>query len=311
MRNDHMANYMKIGLSMIVLFVVLFLLNNDGFAFKIVTLKSKDITPYNKVLEQFKDASNVDIIDYVVADSSKKNKTSVNKIKSTAPDLIFTIGLKALLLVKDEFRRIPIVFCMVMNPGKHGLDGKKNITGITLSVPIKEQIQKLKTVIPYVKELGVIYSYADSPCIVNEAKDIAEQLGIKLILKMVRSEKSVPKALRNLIKKVDCLWLVPDPMVVTKASFEFLLMSSFENSVPIMAYSEEFVKAGALLSLSPDYCKIGVQAARIVDDILGGKPCPDVQQPDFTMFSLNLKTAEKMGIKIPLEVINSAGKVFK
>ncbi|MGR3318420.1 MAG: ABC transporter substrate-binding protein [Candidatus Anammoxibacter sp.] len=307
----HVANYMKINLSIIILSVVLSLWDSDGFAFEIVTLKSKDITPYNKVIEEFRGASKANIIDYVVADSSKKNRVLIKKIKSTAPDLIFTVGLKATLLVKGEFGHVPIVFAMVMRPEKHGLAGKKNITGITLDVSIKEQIQKLKAAIPYVKELGIICSYADSSSLVNEAHEITKKLGINLVSKMIISEKSVPKALRSLIKKVDCLWLVADPTVVTKESFKFLLMSSFENNVPIMAYSEGFVKAGALLSLSPDYCNIGIQAAHIVDDVLRNNLLPNIQHPDITIFSINLKTAGKMGIIIPAEVINSAEKVFE
>ena len=302
---------MKIRLPIIILSAVLFLFSSSGFAFEIVILKSKDIAPYNKVVEEFRGASKANITDYVVTNSLKKNKRLVNKIKSTTPDLIFTVGLKAVLLVKGEIGNIPIVFSMVMHPEKHGLVNAKNITGITLDVPIKEQIQKLKTAIPHIKELGVVYNEANSSSIVNEAKEATEKLGINLIHKKVISAKSVPKAIRSLLKNIDCLWLTADSTVVTKESFEFLLLSSFENNVPIMAYSEGFVKAGALLSLSPDYCKSGIQAAHIAADVLGGNSLPGVQRCDSTIFAINLKTAKKMGIKIPVEVINSAERVFK
>ncbi|MGR3178812.1 MAG: ABC transporter substrate-binding protein [Candidatus Anammoxibacter sp.] len=302
---------MKIRLPIIILSVVLFLLNNDGFAFEIATLKSKDIVPYSKVIEEFRGASKANITDYVVTNSVKENRRLINKIKSTAPDLIFAVGLKAVLLVKGKVGNIPIVFSMVMNPEKYGLERTKNITGITLDVPIKEQIQRLKSVIPYIKNLGIVYNQANSSSVVNKAKRASKELGINLISRKVISEKSVPKAIRSLIKNIDCLWLTADSTVVTKESFRFLLLSSFENNVPIMAYSEGFVKAGALLSLSPDYCNSGIQAAHIAADVSGGKSLPDIQGPDITIFAINLKTAKKMGIKIPIEVINSAEMVFE
>ena len=302
---------MKISLQIIILSVVLSLHHSNGLAFEVITLKSKDITPYNKVVKEFRATSKANIVDYVVRDSSKKNKVLIKEIKSATPDIILTIGLKATLLVKEKIDDIPIVFTMIMQPKKHGLVGKKNITGITLDVPIKEQIQKLKITIPYIKEFGVMYNPSNSSRIIEEAREASGKLGINLIAKKIVSGKTVPKAFRNLIKKIDCLWLMADSTVVTKESFKFLLISSFENNVPIMAYSEGFVKAGALLSLSPDYSKVGIQAARIVDYVLMTDLLPDIQCPDITTFSINLKTARKMRIKIPAEVINMAKNVFE
>ena len=302
---------MKISLPIIILSVVLSLSFSDGFAFEIITLKSRDITPYNKVLEGFRGAEKANIIDYVLTDSLKKNRAMINKIKSTSPDLIFTLGLKATLLVKDEIDHVPIVFAMVMHPEKHGLTDEKNITGVTLDVPIDKQIQKLKTAIPYLKELGIIYNPVNSSAIVNEAREVTKKLGVNLRAKKVISAKSVPKVIRSMIKKIDCLLLVADSTVVTKESFRFILLSSFENNVPIMAYSAAFVKAGVLLSLSCDYSNLGKQVTRIVSDVFRNKLLPPIQKPHITIFSINLKTAKKMGIKIPVDVINSAENVFE
>jgi putative ABC transport system substrate-binding protein len=120
----------------------------------------------------------------------------------------------------------------------------------------------------------------------------------------VNSEKEVPQQLRALLATVDALWLMPDSTVLTEESIRFILESALAQHVPVIGFSPEFTRLGALLSLSVNYGEVGRETGTLAKRILDGerlmpiKPMP-VERLKITV---NLKTARFLGITIPKEL---------
>ncbi len=308
---------MKSYLKPTILFFIFCLPIFDATANNIVVIKSKNVAPYNQAVEGFKSDSKFKITEYLISPKKAENRSIIKEIKDINPDLLLTIGLNATLLIKEDFTNTPIMYCMVMNPEKHGLidDKLSNIYGITLRITVNDQIQKMQTVLPMIKTMGVIYNPENTGHIIKNADSVVEKFGIKLLSVKVKSKKVVPKAIRDLIKQIDALWLIADATVVTRESFDFLLLSSFGNNMPIITHSERFVQAGALLSISPNYFDIGKQAARFTRKVLdytdNKSDFKNIIPPDAANITINLKTAKKMGINIPEHVAKSSSKVFE
>src|SRR5207248_9962568 len=108
--------------------------------------------------------------------------------------------------------------------------------------------------------------------IIAEARAAAERVGLKLLAVAVSSDKQVPAALREMLGKVDGLWMVPDDSVITPESFKFLSLAAIEHNLPFLAVSDIFVEVGALASLTPDYTDLGRQACQLVGDLEAGRP---------------------------------------
>lgn len=285
-------------------------------AYDVIAIKGGDLAIYNHALTGFKDTTKANITEYTIGQrpDPEWDKNLIKTIRSKPPDLILAIGINAVLLVKEKIDNIPIVYCMVIDPEKHNLADNDNITGIAVNVPVKEQLSRLKGAISYLNTVGVIYNPENTAHVVDEAKEASSELGIDIVAERVISERSVPKALRKLVGKIDVLWLIADQTVVTKESFNFIMLTTFENNIPVMTYSERFVEAGAMLSLSTDYSDIGRQAAVAAEEILKEKKMaihPKITNPDVVNLSINLKIAGKFGIKISADIVNSAHKVFK
>ena len=70
------------------------------------------------------------------------------------------------------------------------------------------------------------------------------------------------------------------------------------------------IKQGALLYLSPGQEGTGKEVAMIADAILKGALPGDipVTYPDSMILGINLSTAIKMGITIPMDIMELAGK---
>jgi len=233
------------------------------------------------------------------------------KIRSFKPKLVLAIGTQAAIVAKQNLKDVPIVFCMVFNPEHYGLSSK-NITGVSLNVPVANQLVTLLQFVPKLKRVGVIYNKKKTGNLISEASEMAKRFNIRLVTAKVDSEKDVPKALRKLIGKIDVLWLVNDATVVNNESFRYILLLTLENRVPLMVFFENFVKAGALVGLSPDFCQAGNQAGEMSNRILSGKSPSDcqIEPPIFVRLAVNLKTARNIGLKVPEKAIEAANKVY-
>ncbi len=286
--------------------------SNTCNAYNIVSVKCSDIAPYNKALDGFKRSSQSKITEYTISEDRNENKTLIKRIKESSPDLILAIGLDSILNIESKFPNTPIVYCMIMNPENYSFSNRSNIYGVKLKVPIKDQIETLRLVMPDMKRLGVLYNPENTEKIIKESRKIFNQFDIDLESTIARSEKSVPYAFRKIINKIDALWLIPDETVVTNHSFKFFVLSAFANNLPLIAHSEKLVQAGALVALCPDYFDIGRQAAVMANEILSGVKVFLMQtaNPESRNLIINLNTASRIGFHIPIEIVNSANKVF-
>ncbi|UCD86060.1 MAG: ABC transporter substrate-binding protein [Deltaproteobacteria bacterium] len=274
---------------------------------EITVFKTADVTAYNQAITGFKGV----VIEKEITEVNMEGEIElgnwiIKSIKSKEPAAVLAVGDKAAELSSKEINNIPIVFCMVIDPEKHGIVGE-NVTGVSMEVPPKTQFSTLKSIMPRLKSIGVIYDPNKTARIIDEGEKAAQDLGLELIAREVASRGEIAKALEELIQRVGALWLVPDTTVVTRESFKYILSGTIKKEIPLLAFSDGFVKSGALLSLSPNYLSVGEEAGNIVNKILIGastKSLPMVH-PDSSL-SINLDTANQLGIKIPEEIKQKA-----
>ena len=208
------------------------------------------------------------------------------------PDLILTVGILATTLVKEQFTDIPIIFCMVINHERFNLEGA-NVTGISSEASIRDQFGVLKELLGTSKNVGVIYDPKETGSIISEAASIVGKSNFNLVKTEVTSEDQVAPALKNIVNKIDALWIVPDGTVVTKESLEIILKMGMKHRLPVFCTSSAIVRAGALVSISPDYRQTGIQAAQLAQTLLNNSTVISlgVKQPDKLKVTLNTQTA--------------------
>jgi putative ABC transport system substrate-binding protein len=159
----------------------------------------------------------------------------------------------------------------------------------------------------------VIYDPARSSDLIALARSAADSAGIRLVTRTVSDPEDVPEGLRDLIEQTDALWLLPDSTCFTRESFEFALKLSLERKVPTMVFAEAYVRAGALMALSPDYARVGRQVARLVRRVLAGEAGFQAEpaSPDAASLVINGRTARYLGIEIAPAILERAERVFE
>jgi len=109
----------------------------------------------------------------------------------------------------------------------------------------------------------------------------------------------------------DALVAFVAPLIVTHGVQ--IAAFALENRLPTIAGWQGFPQAGGLMSYAPSFIDHYRRVAPYVDKILKGAK-PDelpVEQPTKFELVINLKTAKKIGLTIPPEVLFRADKVIK
>ena len=288
------------------LFQTSFLIHNVTAAENTVfIIRSQQISAYNEAIEGFEEGckgKNISIkAIYDLQGDAEEGKRVVQNIKDNKikPNLILAVGVLAATIAKEQFPDIPIIFCMVINHERFNLGGA-NITGISSEASVEDQFALLKELLGAHKNVGVIYDPAKTGKIISEATVITRKFEFNLVKSEVLSEKDVESELKNITNKIDALWVIPDSTVITKKSLNVIFKITREHHLPIFCTSDAIVKAGALVSVSPDYEYTGIQAAHMAQTLLNSPTTTSlgIKHPDKLKLTLNTQTAEIIGINL-------------
>jgi len=233
------------------------------------------------------------------------------------PDVILTIGSTATRIAKESFPNIPTVFSSVMYPSISGfvesLDKPGElITGASLDIPVEIQFRYFREIVPDLKKIGVLYT-SNTARLIPPSRVVATEMGLELVAVEITSPSDLGKALESFALDVDGLWSVADPNLFDPQSTKYILLNALKYGLPFMGFSRHVVESGALFAIDFDYKAIGRQAGTIVSAVLSGtKPVNiPVTTPDITWFHYNERTATRLEIKIPPQLVAIAKEVYR
>ena len=272
---------------------------------EIAILKSSNLKPYNEAIQGFKATApgSAVYVEYDLRGDLEQGKLLARKIRASESSLVVVVGLKAALAAKLELSDIPVLYMMILDPHKHGLIAP-NMTGVLPAIPTERQFKIIRTLFPTMHRIGMLYDPAKTAAKFKEALPQAAGYDFQLQGFPVENEKEVSQQLRSLVASSEALWLTPDSTVLTDESVRFLLESALAKQIPVIGFSSEFTRLGALASLSVRHSEIGRETGLLAKRILDGeRPLPSkpisVQR---VSISVNMKTARYLGIAIPSEL---------
>lgn len=204
------------------------------------------------------------------------------------------------------------VFATVTDPVSAGLTGpgNENICGVSDMVPVEAHLSLLKQITGCSK-IGMIYTSGEANGIVlmEAAKAAAEKLGLEFVSVAISNSAEAKMAAQSIVDRIDAMYVATDNTVIsaingvaevcTKAGiglFSADTTSSFDTEVLI---------AGGF-----DYYKSGILTAKLVEEVIKGKKPVDIGtqylDTDSLEIYLNQDVADKIGVKLPEELVKSA-----
>jgi putative ABC transport system substrate-binding protein len=272
---------------------------------EIAILKSSTLKAYNDAIEGFKATApgGATYVEYDLRGDLEQGKQLARKIRASDSSLVVAVGLKAAQAAKLEIVDIPVLYMMILDPLKHHLTAA-NMTGVLLEIPTDRQFKIIRAFLPSLRRIGMLYDPGKTAAKLKEAEAQASVSSFQLQGFPVQNEKEVPQQLRTLLSESDALWLIPDSTVLTDESIRFILESAVAKQVPVIGFSSELARLGALLSLSIDYGEVGREAGLLAKRILNGEPVLQLKPVPIQQIriAVNQKTARYLGITIPKEL---------
>jgi putative tryptophan/tyrosine transport system substrate-binding protein len=245
------------------------------------------------------------------AEVSLAGGTSLAAVRAIEAHVYFAVGAQAAEAIRREFPQATVVIALVRDPleatGSRG-------TGVGLEFPLETQLQWLQRLLPPgTRRVGVVYSATSGDRAMSRTREAARVLGLELVARPVAAPAEIPEALAALTNSADVLWGMADEMVMTAETARSILLFSMRNRLPLIGMSSAWVKAGALMALDRDYPDIGVQCADQAWRLLNGESIAAVrpEAPRRVLYSVNMRTADLMKIRLTAETLRNAAEVVR
>ena len=213
---------------------------------------------------------------------------------------------------------IPVIYTAVTDPVAAELADEEgnpvgNVTGTSDELPIKAQLEMIRTMLPDAQKIGIMYttSEANSISALETYKELAGDYDFEIVEKGITATADISLAADDLLSQVDCITNLTDNTVV--ASLPTILEKANEKGIPIFGSEIEQVKIGCLAAEGLDYIALGKQTGQMAAKVLKGEaeaselPYETITEPGFYV---NTKVAENLGITVPEELAGTVVESF-
>ena len=235
-------------------------------------------------------------------------------------DIVVVTTTPAAQAAKNATRTIPIVMHSLGDPVATGLVASLarpggNVTGTTLlaSGLAAKRLALLKEIVPRLSRVLVL-SYLVDPIAAPQVKELesaAHSLGVKLLVRDIRTADDLPAAFaagakdgaQGVLTTAESIFVVQRNRVVQLAA---------QHRLPGMYPYRIMVDAGGLIAYDAYTSDLQRRAATYVDRILkGAKPADlPVEQPTTFELVINLKTAKALSLTIPPLLLQQADQII-
>lgn len=213
---------------------------------------------------------------------------------------------------------IPVIYTAVTDPVLAELaspEGKPigEITGTSDKLPVTEQLEMIRKILPDAKKIGIMYSTseANSLSTIEEYKAAAPEYGFEIVESGISSTADIPLAADQLVQKTDCINNLTDNTVVS--SLQVILSAADKKGIPVFGSEVEQVKVGCLASQGLDYISLGKQTGRMAAKVLKGEAKAselNFEVIEGASFYGNNEVAKNLGITLPEELTGNAAEMF-
>ena len=288
----------RAGVGVALVATLVLMLPATVFAAAVALIRSGPLAPYEQAAAAFASAYRDPVRVFMLDEADPAGL--LRRIEAGRPEVIVAVGVKAALFARDRLSSVPLVFCVVPNYKRFDLTGS-SITGVSADVPPERDLAALRSALPGVKRVGLLFGRGSGAALARQARAAADATGITLVEAPVADLSDLQRVARDLAGRVDALWLPADPTVATPEVFHALLELSLAQHKPLLVFSESLVRSGALVAASPDYAWMGAQAAAVVRRIQDGERAGDIGVLPLrrTRVVLNSATARALGCIMP------------
>ena len=230
---------------------------------------------------------------------SQQNVLSANRF-----DTIISAGIEASMAVSELHTDTPTLMVMLPRESYLRLSASgdivcevKSCRVVFLDQPIARQLQFIKLVLPGAKQVAVMSS-SQSSTLVKDIGRAAGKVGLRINDIVVTDTDSVLSTLKQDLANSDVLLTIPDPIIYNRDTARAILLYTFYQHIPLLAYSRSFVRAGATFGIYSTPEDIARHVAELVSSKATKPNSPQGLYPKYFTIDINRRAADALGISL-------------
>ena len=280
-------------LALTVLFVCLALLMPClAQAYDALILLSRRDPGYDEVLRGFRATRTITQRVLILSDYSEADIVRI--VREDRPGVVLAMGDKALAAARG-LRQTPVVAVMSLGI-RERRNNLPNLSGIDMFAPPEQFLRLFRDMKKH--RIGVLYDPARCAWYLRRVQQLAQQYGVRLVVRETPEPRDVMGQLDSLKGEVDALWMLPDITAVTRESAEMYFQFSQKEQVPVVSFAGAYLTLGAAAIVEINRAELGRQAAELISGILTDPAKSDhsLVYPEGTTLKTNPNVLKRLGI---------------
>lgn len=261
-------------------------------------------------------------IDFQNAENDQSNMKSMSeRFVNEKVKAMVGIATPAAQALANASSKIPVVMGAVTDPVSAKLVASAthpggNITGVSDQAPIDAQLGLIRKMMPDAKVLGIISTNSDDSAQtqVKMVRARAAKYGFTIKSYTISSTNDLNQVASEMVTRVQAIFVPTDNTIAS--AMPTLASVANSRNIPIFPTVDTMVKAGGIATIGLNQYQLGVEAGKMVAEILDGKqpgdmPIRFLKKGDLIV---NQKVAAKLDMTIPADLVKQAaasGEVIK
>ena len=254
--------------------LIIFLFTPSFVNAKTISILCSSDTPlYNNIsttIEQNTIENSNQPITFLRVYADSLDPAEIENIKKT--DLLVTIGQRAMLSIKQFETSPPVMVTLVPSQSfnKHRSDLKKlnkKVSAVFIDSPPERQILLARILLGKKQTVAFLQS-AQSSFSRKQISAITKKAGLRAQFENVLDADNIARKLALALEKSDALLALPDPIIFNRNTARNILLTTYRRRVPVIGFSANYVKAGALAATFSTTDQIALQTGKMISNIL-------------------------------------------
>jgi ABC-type uncharacterized transport system substrate-binding protein len=235
---------------------------------------------------------------YPLSRDPVQQEQQLRRIQARNPGQVVAIGLHAMGWSK-ALEGPQVVFCEIFDHSRAGMVTAKT-KGVSLIPPPEQLFARWRALSPSLHRVLVI-SGPGLEKQVSAATAAAHANGVKLVHRVVRTDKEYVYAYKRAASRYQGLWLLPDNRVLSRSAILSVMTYSVRHGKQVAVFSPELLQLGGLISAQAVPDDVADQVVRRLQAGVGRNELPGPAVVDLTRSDLriNREVARQLDLVIP------------
>ena len=259
---------------------------------------SPDNALHSDIIQQLSENLKRKRSDLTISEVSPEEKIQTVNSKI---DLIIGIGQAGMYSANEHYPKTKKLFIST-DPNKYKLDKKKNKKDAILYMaqPYCRQLRFIKLINNKWKTIGLLNS-REKPINTKTIQQCAKKYHLKTYFAETITNEDLKNNINEVLNHSDIVLALPDKNIYNSQSVKNILLTSYRHRKPVIAFSENFVNAGALAAIFSSTEQISNSASGLVEQYFesGQRFKKSINYPQEFDININRQVFRALDLSIP------------